>query len=96
MALSRRAREKSRRLERLDVSGRAGGEIHLEAQASGFLRHMVRNLAGTLIEVGQGQRAADSMGALLGSRDRTKAGPTAPARGLALVRVDYPADTPTQ
>jgi tRNA pseudouridine38-40 synthase len=81
----------TRQLVRLDVSGEQGGEIHLEAQASGFLRHMVRNLAGTLIEVGQGRRAADSMGALLGSRDRSQAGPTAPAQGLALVRVEYPA-----
>jgi tRNA pseudouridine38-40 synthase len=79
-----------RRLDRLAVEGARGGEISLEASASGFLRHMVRNLAGTLIEVGQGRRAADSMAELLASRDRSSAGPTAPALGLTLVRVDYP------
>ena len=86
----------TRQLRRLDVLGEQAGEIQLEAEASGFLRHMVRNLAGTLIEIGQGRRAADSMGALLGSRDRSQAGPTAPAQGLALVRVEYPACVSTK
>jgi tRNA pseudouridine38-40 synthase len=50
---------------------------------------MVRNVAGTLIEVGLGRRAAESLPALLDARDRELAGPTAPARGLTLVRVEY-------
>lgn len=79
-----------RTLTRLDVQGAAGGEIRLEVEGSGFLRHMVRNLAGTLLEVGKGLRPADSMPALLAARDRTLAGPTAHAHGLTLVRVDYP------
>jgi tRNA pseudouridine38-40 synthase len=50
---------------------------------------MVRNLAGTLLEVGLGRRPSDSVPELLASRDRRRAGPTAPARGLTLVRVWY-------
>lgn len=79
-----------RRLERLEVRGTAGAEIELDAEGSGFLRHMVRILTGTLIEVGLGRRAPESMTGLLEGRDRTQAGKTAPAHGLTLVRVDYP------
>lgn len=78
-----------RRLHRLDVDGVPGGEIHLIVEGTGFLRHMVRNLAGTLIEVGHGRRPADSMAALLEARCRDEAGPTAPAEGLTLESVDY-------
>jgi tRNA pseudouridine38-40 synthase len=80
-----------RRLEVLAVTGATGGEVRIEAVATGFLRHMVRNLAGTLIEVGQGRRAARSMGELVAARDRSRAGPTAAPEGLVLVRVEYPA-----
>ena len=78
-----------RTLTRCDVVGAGGGEIVLHVAGTGFLRHMVRNLAGTLIEVGLGKRAPDSMSALLAARDRGQAGPTAPAHGLTLVAVDY-------
>ena len=78
-----------RRLSRLDVLGDPGGEIAIIAEGSGFLRHMVRNLAGTLIEVGLGKRQADSMPALLASKNRSRAGPTAPAEGLTLEEVYY-------
>jgi tRNA pseudouridine38-40 synthase len=50
----------------------------------------VRNLVGTLVEVGRGRRDPRSMAAILAAKDRTAAGPTAPAHGLCLVRVDYP------
>ena len=60
-----------------------------EVSGTGFLRHMVRAIAGTLVEVGRGQRAWDSIPALLAGRNRHAAGPTAPAAGLFLVRVDY-------
>jgi tRNA pseudouridine38-40 synthase len=63
--------------------------LHLDIQGDGFLRHMVRNIAGTLVEIGSGRRAADDMPAILAARDRHRAGITAPARGLFLVRVDY-------
>lgn len=58
-------------------------------EATAFLRHMVRNIVGTLVEVGSGLRTPQSFGELLELRDRTKAGPTAPPHGLYLVEVKY-------
>ncbi len=55
----------------------------------GFLRHMVRNLVGSLLPVGQGKITPDAFAALLGSQDRRLAGPTAPAHGLVLEQVFY-------
>ncbi len=57
--------------------------------ATAFLRHMVRNIVGTLVEVGQGDRSVADFGRLLTAGDRRLAGPTAPPHGLCLVRVDY-------
>ncbi len=65
-----------------------GRLLAFEVAANGFLRHMVRALMGTLIEVGQGRRDPD-LRALLASENRALAGPTAPAHGLWLVEVDY-------
>jgi tRNA pseudouridine38-40 synthase len=66
------------------------GWLVVTVEANGFLRHMVRAIVGTLVEVGDGRREAGSTAALLDSRDRTASGPTAPAHGLFLVRVAYP------
>ena len=60
-----------------------------EVAGSGFLRHMVRIIVGSLVEVGRGRRPVEWIGTLLASRDRTGAGPTAPPQGLFLVRVEY-------
>ena len=65
-------------------------ELVYTVEGSGFLNHMVRNMVGTLIEVGRGNIAAESIPAILAACDRTAAGPTAPARGLHLVRILYP------
>jgi tRNA pseudouridine38-40 synthase len=67
----------------------ARGEVRIEVEGSGFLRHMVRILTGTLVEVGRGRRPVGSLAATLAARDRRAAGPTAPAHGLHLVRVLY-------
>jgi len=58
--------------------------------ADRYLHHMARNIVGSAVDVGRGARDADWLESVLGSRDRRRAGPTAPAQGLALVRVLYP------
>jgi len=63
--------------------------ITYEITGSGFLRHMVRAIAGSLVDIGQGRRSLEWLSEVVASRDRTQAGPTAPAHGLFLVRVDY-------
>jgi tRNA pseudouridine38-40 synthase len=68
---------------------RFGDEIRFEVEANRFLKQMVRNIVGTLLEVGRGKLKAGDLGEILAAKDRTKAGPTAPAHGLYLVRVDY-------
>ncbi len=60
-----------------------------EVRGSGFLHHMVRNIVGTLVEVGRGKLTAQDVVGILAARDRTQAGPTAPAQGLCLMKVEY-------
>lgn len=60
-----------------------------DVSGDGFLRHMVRAIVGTLVEVGRGWRDPAQMDALLQAKDRARAGATAPPQGLFLVRVDY-------
>ncbi len=66
-----------------------GREMVFEIEADRFLRHMVRILVGTMAEIGRGRRRPEEMAELLGYGDRALAGPTAPAQGLCLVRVNY-------
>lgn len=79
-----------RRILASDLVETVGAPLVYRVSATAFLRHMVRNIVGTLVEVGRGRRAAQSIPALLDARDRTQAGATAPAHGLCLVRVEYP------
>ncbi len=71
------------------VWGREGDVLRFEIEADAFLRGMVRGIVGTLIWVGRGKISVDRFGEVLRSRDRSLAGPSAPARGLCLVRVAY-------
>jgi tRNA pseudouridine38-40 synthase len=68
---------------------RVGDEIHVSARARSFLHHQVRNMVGTLKLVGEGRWSAADVQAALERRDRSAAGPTAPAEGLTLMQVDY-------
>jgi tRNA pseudouridine38-40 synthase len=82
------ATDHTRTIERLDLS-REDSIISITAVADGFLRYMMRTIAGTLIEIGRGGREPEEMASILEGRDRQRAGPTASAAGLTLVRVDY-------
>lgn len=80
-----------RRLERIEAR-RHGAFIVLTVTANAFLHHMVRNIAGSALAVGEGARPVDWLGAVLAGRDRAVAGMTAPAGGLYLAAVRYPPD----
>jgi tRNA pseudouridine38-40 synthase len=66
--------------------------VLLDIRANAFLHHMVRNIAGTLLEVGQGRRPEAWVAEVLAGRDRTRAGMNAPPQGLYFVAADYPAE----
>ena len=83
------AKHPNRNLHRLDVS-REGDTIYFDVQANAFLHHMVRNLVGSLLLIGKGEQPVDWMKTLLDGRDRTVAGPTAPAEGLMFLGALYP------
>ena len=68
---------------------RESGLLVYRVTGSGFLHHMVRNLVGTMVDVGRGALDAADIATILAARDRTAAGPTAPAQGLFLVSVEY-------
>ena len=70
---------------------RHGDEVVVEIEANAFLHHMVRNIVGSLLQVGRGERPPAWIGELLAGRDRTLAGPTAPASGLVFVGPRYEA-----
>ena len=89
--------EGARTREMFSASVRRNGEfVELELEAEGFLRGLVRGIAGALAEVGSGRREPGWLGKLLRARDRKRAADekvkTAPARGLTLVEVNYPKD----
>lgn len=72
-----------------------GADLVLRVCGNGFLYNMVRIIAGTLIEVGQGKREPETMAEVLAACDRSAAGPTAPAHGLTLIKYEFPAEMAT-
>ena len=77
-------------MERIGVE-RRGDFVIIEATANAFLHHMVRNIAGLLIAIGKGEEPPQWAQAVLTGRDRRQGGATAPAAGLYLLAVRYPA-----
>lgn len=75
-------------LRQLSLS-RQGDLLTIHAYADRFLKHMVRSIVGTLVEVGHAKRKPEALKTILAEKDRTAAGRTAPPQGLFLVRVDY-------
>ena len=84
------ARSPIRRMERLTVE-RRGDWVLIEATANAFLHHMMRNIAGLLIAIGKAESPPSFAGEVLAGRDRTRNAATAPAAGLYLMSVRYPA-----
>ena len=64
--------------------------LRFDITADRFLRNMVRAIVGTLIDIGKGRMAPEAMAEVIASKDRSRAGTSAPACGLYLSRVDYP------
>ncbi len=77
-----------RRLHYVQVEEQ-GAELVIRVCGNGFLYNMVRIIAGTLIEVGQGKRSPEELPAILEAKDRAMAGPTAPAHGLTLIKYEF-------
>ena len=69
---------------------RDGDKVVIDVQANAFLHHMVRNIVGSLLEVGAGEQPGSWIAELLAGRDRTVAGPTAPSAGLVFLGPLYP------
>ena len=82
------ARSPVRRLARLDIE-RRGDYVTFDFHANAYLHHMVRNLVGTLVQVGKGRHDPPWVGEVLASRDRSRAAATFDAAGLYLMRVEY-------
>lgn len=78
-----------REVRRVEVVGAPGGDVSITVEGTAFLKHMVRNLVGTLMEVGKGRRPPGWVAEVLAARERKRAGPTAPAHGLLLEEVFY-------
>lgn len=78
-----------RTLRSLNITAGDDGMLEIAVESGGFLRHMVRNIVGTLVDVGRGKLNPDDVSNILASRDRTQAGVAAPACGLFLKEVHY-------
>lgn len=83
------ARSPIRHVREITIA-RDGELVSIEIEANAFLHHMVRNIVGSLLPIGRGERRPEWLGELLLGRDRSVAGPTAPATGLAFLAPRYP------
>lgn len=92
-AIECQARSPVREMRALDVE-RQGERIYIRAHANAFLHHMVRNIAGVLLQIGAGERDPVWAKEVLDARDRRRGGVTAPPDGLYLMHVDYPEPSP--
>jgi len=81
--------DRVRTLKKIEIKNGQEGNIEIIVEAKGFLKYMVRNIIGTLVEVGRGKREPEEMKRIIDSRDRKIAGATAPAHGLFLMEVKY-------
>lgn len=91
-AASCQARSPRRCIHHIEIR-RSGDWLGIDIRANAFLHHMVRNIAGSLVQVGRGYHQPAWIVDVLTQGDRRLAGPTAPARGLVLARVHYPEET---
>jgi tRNA pseudouridine38-40 synthase len=87
-ASGRKAKDTVRVISKVSLL-KKGNKLFFTIEGNGFLYNMVRNIAGTLIEIGRGKMPAGSIKKLIKGKDRTKSGPTAKACGVVLVRVGY-------
>ncbi|MEI6832245.1 MAG: tRNA pseudouridine(38-40) synthase TruA [Candidatus Omnitrophota bacterium] len=88
-AADTRQRNPIRTIKRIKIFKGKSGLLHLDIEADSFLYNMVRNIVGTLLEIGRGRFSKGDMLKILKSKDRALAGPTVPAKGLYLVKVRY-------
>ncbi len=87
-AADKKERSSVRTIKNISVKKR-GNLIFIDIEADGFVYNMVRNIVGTLIEIGRGKMKPGAMKRILNKRNRKSAGPTAPAKGLCLLKVNY-------
>ena len=87
-AADKKEKSSKRTIKNISVK-KQGKLIAIDIEADGFLYNMVRNIVGTLLEIGRGKIAPGAMKEILKQRDRKSAGPTAPAKGLCLLKVNY-------
>jgi tRNA pseudouridine38-40 synthase len=83
------AKTTTRRIDGIELTHPDPELLTIEVRGNAFLRNMVRIVVGTLVEVGSGRRTESQVAEILASRDRTRAGTTAPAHGLELIEVRY-------
>ncbi|PKN71609.1 MAG: tRNA pseudouridine(38-40) synthase TruA [Deltaproteobacteria bacterium HGW-Deltaproteobacteria-12] len=88
-ATGTQVKDRTRTVTSISINSGEDGLLEISIEAQGFLKYMVRNIVGTLVEIGRGQRPPAAMKEIIDSCDRNIAGPTAPARGLYLKEVKY-------